>query len=54
LPYEPQILSYDELRHHAEEFLAENHPESSIPIPIEEIVEFVLQDGDHPGSGPEG
>jgi hypothetical protein len=40
VPYEPLILSYDELRHHAEEFLAENYPETSIPIPIEEIVEF--------------
>lgn len=40
MPYEPQIFSYDELRHHAEEFLAEDHPESSIPVPIEEIVEL--------------
>ena len=44
MPYEPLILSYDELRHHAEEFLAENYPETSIPIPIEEIGHYWLHD----------
>lgn len=40
MPYEPPILSYDDVREHADEFLGEYHADRSIPIPIEEIVEF--------------
>ena len=36
----PAVLSYDELRRLAEEFLEEFHEERTLPIPIEEIVEF--------------
>jgi hypothetical protein len=36
------FFSYDDLRHKADEFLAEHHPDGSIPVPIEEIVEFGL------------
>jgi hypothetical protein len=38
--YRPAILSYDDLRRRAEEFLEEFHGERSLPVPIEEIVEF--------------
>ena len=38
-----QDRSYDELRAIAERFLAEHHPELTIPIPIEEIIEFQLE-----------
>ncbi len=34
------ILSYDDLRGRAEEFLSEFHEERTLPVPIEEIVEF--------------
>lgn len=34
--------SYEDLRRRADEFLAEHHPAGSIPIPIEEIIEFQL------------
>jgi hypothetical protein len=34
--------SYDQLRAIAEQFLAEHHPEGSLPIPVEEIIEFRL------------
>jgi len=40
VPYEPPVLSYDDLRDHADEFLGKYHPDGSIPIPIEVIVEF--------------
>ena len=40
MPYEPPILSYDDLHDHADEFLGKYHPDGSIPIPIEVIVEF--------------
>jgi len=40
LGFEPPILSYDDVREHAEEFLAEYHSEESVPTPIEEIAEF--------------
>jgi len=32
--------SYEDLRRKADEFLAEHHPAGTIPVPIEEIVEF--------------
>ena len=38
--FEPPILSYDDVRDHAEEFLATYHSEGLVPTPIEEIVEF--------------
>ncbi len=34
------VLSYDDLRGRAEEFLRQHHPAETIPVPIEEIVEF--------------
>jgi hypothetical protein len=34
--------SYDELRMVAEHFLAEHHPGGTIPVPVEEIIEFRL------------
>jgi len=40
VPFSPEVLSYDDLRREAEEFLSEYHPSLSIPTPIEEIVEF--------------
>ena len=38
--FEVKRLSYDALRAESERFLAEFHPSGSIPIPIEEIIEF--------------
>ena len=38
--FEPPVLSYDDVRGYAEEFLAEYHAKESVPTPIEEIVEF--------------
>lgn len=38
--YDPPVLSYDDVREYAEEFLSEFHEDQSIPTPIEEIVEF--------------
>jgi len=35
-------LSYDKIRYKAEEFLLHQHPQRTIPVPIEEIVEFNL------------
>jgi hypothetical protein len=40
LAYDPPVLTYDDIRRHAEEFLDEFHKDRSIPTPIEEIVEF--------------
>ena len=40
MTYVPRVLSYDDLRAQAEEFLSEYHPSLEIPTPIEEIVEF--------------
>ena len=34
------IYSYEDLRKKADEFLKEHHPSGTIPVPIEEIVEF--------------
>ncbi len=36
----PPFLSYDALRRRAEDFHRTHHPQGTIPIPIEEIVEF--------------
>jgi hypothetical protein len=36
------IYSHEDLRRRAHEFLATHHPVGTIPIPIEEIVEFQL------------
>jgi hypothetical protein len=38
--FRPAVLSYDDLRRLAEEFLEEFHEERTLPVPIEEIVEF--------------
>ena len=36
----PPILSYRDLRRRAGDFLRTHHPAGTIPVPIEEIVEF--------------
>ncbi|MBI2478779.1 MAG: hypothetical protein HYV60_09140, partial [Planctomycetia bacterium] len=36
------ILSYDDLRRRADEFLTEHNPSRTVPVPIEEIIEFEL------------
>lgn len=41
-PFSPAILSYLDVRSEAERFLTEYHGSRTIPIPIEEIVEFDL------------
>lgn len=38
--FRPAVLSYHDLRKLADEFLDEFHEERSLPVPIEEIVEF--------------
>jgi uncharacterized protein DUF955 len=38
--FRPVVLSYKDLQRRAEEFLAEFHHERTLPVPIEEIVEF--------------
>jgi Zn-dependent peptidase ImmA (M78 family) len=35
-------LPYEKLKKVAEKFLAEHHPDGSLPVPIEEIIEFKL------------
>lgn len=35
-------LNYDQLRRHAQAFLAKHHPTQQIPVPIEHIIEFQL------------
>ena len=40
MTFRPAVLSYDDLRRLAEEFLEEFHEERTLPVPIEEIVEF--------------
>lgn len=37
-----QHLSYEDLRRRADDFLNTYHPERSLPIPIEEIIEFKM------------
>ncbi|MFQ5846970.1 MAG: ImmA/IrrE family metallo-endopeptidase [Candidatus Methylomirabilales bacterium] len=36
----PPILSYEDLRRRANDFLRTHHPSGDVPVPIEEIVEF--------------
>lgn len=36
------IISYDEIRNHANHFLKQYHPSIEIPVPIEEIAEFQM------------
>jgi hypothetical protein len=36
------VYSYEDLRKKADNFLREHHPSGNIPVPIEEIVEFVF------------
>ena len=36
------VLSYDDLRRQADQFLAQHHPTGTLPIPIEEIIELRL------------
>lgn len=38
----PPAWKYEEIKREAEKFLSKVHPEKTIPIPIEEIVEFEL------------
>lgn len=38
--FRPAVLSYDDIRKLAEQFLVEFHDERTLPVPIEEIVEF--------------
>jgi hypothetical protein len=40
MTFRPARLSYDDLRTRAERFLEEFHEERTLPVPIEEIVEF--------------
>ena len=40
MAFRPAVLSYDDLRKHAAAFLEEFHEERTLPVPIEEIVEF--------------
>lgn len=42
MTFSPRVLSYEDVRREAEEFLGEYHRSLSIPTPIEEIVEFDL------------
>jgi len=41
-PLKAPYLLYDELRRRATEFLSSYHPSGSIPVPIEEIIEFTF------------
>lgn len=38
--FKPNVLSYDDLRQEAEAFVSQYHDERTLPVPIEEIVEF--------------
>ena len=40
MTFRPAVLSYDDIRHLAEQFLEEFHEERRMPVPIEAIVEF--------------
>jgi hypothetical protein len=37
------VLSYEEIRRRADDFLATYHPSRKPPVPIEEIIEFRLR-----------
>ncbi len=43
--FRPKRLKYDDLRAEAEKFLDEYHAERTLPVPIEEIVEFDFEIG---------
>ena len=40
MAFKALFLRYDDLRNRAEEFLAIYNPDRTIPVPIEEIIEF--------------
>lgn len=42
MTFRPAFLTYDDLRASADEFLSEYHPQGTVPVAIEEIVEFDL------------
>jgi hypothetical protein len=41
------VLSYEEIRRRADDFLATYHPSRKPPVPIEEIIEFRLRINRH-------
>lgn len=41
--FQAPFLPYDKIRNIAEEFLDKYHPDGSLPVPIEEILEFKLK-----------
>ena len=43
MTFRPSVLRYNDLRGRAEAFLEEFHEERTLPVPIEEIVEFDFQ-----------
>lgn len=42
MDFSPKVLSYDDIRDEAEQFLDEYHKDRDLPVPIELIVEFDL------------
>lgn len=43
MPFSPKVLSYDDIRQEAEEFLSEYHSSPEIPTPIEVGERFTLR-----------
>ena len=41
--FSPSILSYDDINKHVEQFLEDQHPSGTLPVPIEEIVDLNLR-----------
>ena len=41
--YKAPFLPYDKIRPYAQLFLEKYHPTKTVPIPIEEIIEFELK-----------
>lgn len=41
-PFSPPILSYEDINTYAEDFLRNHNPDNTLPVPIEEIIEFDL------------
>ena len=41
--FKAPFFRYEDLRRHAEDFLSKHHPSRSIPVPIEEIVDIILE-----------
>lgn len=41
--FQVPYLSYEDIRRHADAFLDQHHPDRSLPIPIEDIIEFKLR-----------